>query len=420
MQLKYTLNQRPPFSHLLLYGLQWLGLSIPNVLTIAILGKMQFSDNLALQTLYLQKVYVVMGIVMIAQALLGHRMPLVVGPAAVLIVGILSAASEGFDAVYTAIAVGGATLFVVSVSGLINKIVKVFTPRVIITILGLIAMTLAPVIIGQVFKSENQVFCYAFFLIAIVAAFLIDRWLKGIGKSLTVVILTVSATVAYFAFSGMPAPPDVSEGIRWSDMFVKPDFNLSVIISFLICYFALLINELGSVESVRSIVGATDGKARVRRGCSVIGLGNMLSGSLGVIGPVDFSISPGIIASTRCASRYTILPCGIGLIVCACFPSVISWFTLLPDAVIGIILGYIIILQLAAAFNMIVETRAVRSFDDALIIAIPLCVALIVSLTPATVSEEFPSALRPILTNGFVIGVLLVVFFEHIVFSKRK
>ena len=105
MDFKYTLNQRPPFRHLLLYGLQWLVVSIPNVLTVAVLGKLQFADNVALQTLYLQKVYVVMGITMLAQAFFGHRLPIVVGPAAVLIVGILSAASEGFDAVYTHISV---------------------------------------------------------------------------------------------------------------------------------------------------------------------------------------------------------------------------------------------------------------------------------------------------------------------------
>lgn len=420
MNLKYTLNQRPPFAHLLLYGLQWLVISIPNVLTIAILGKLQFSDDIALQTLYLQKVYIVLGIVMIAQALWGHRMPLVVGPAAVLIVGILSAVSEGFNAIYTAIAVGGATLFVLSASGLINKVLKVFTPRVIITILGLIAMTLAPVIIDLLFGAGDPVFGFAFFLIAVTAAFLIDHWLKGIGKSLTVVILTVGATAAYFLFNPLTASPDVSGTIGLRHLFIEPDFNVSVIISFLICFFALLINELGSIQSVKDMVGATDGPSRTRRGCSVIGLGNMFSGSIGVIGPVDFSISPGIIASTRCASRFTIIPCGIGLILCACFPSVIAWFTLLPDAVIGLILGYIIILQLAAAFNMMSETRAIRTFDHALTVAIPLCAALIVSFAPASVSEALPSALRPILTNGFVIGVLLVVFVEHIVFSKRK
>lgn len=420
MELKYTLDQRPPLPHLLLYGLQWLVISVPNVLTIALLGKLQFGGDTALQTLYLQKVYAVLGIVMIAQALWGHRMPLVAGPAAVLIVGILSAASEGFNAIYTAVAAGGAAVFALSASGLLDKIIRIFTPRVIITILGLIAMTLAPVIIGLLYSNGSPLFGFSFFLTAIVAVFLLDRMLKGIGKSLTVVILTVGATAAYFLFNPLPAAPETGGKIGMDDLFIRPDFNISVIISFLICFFALLINELGSIESVKDITAASGGGKRTRRGCAVVGLGNILAGTAGVIGPVDFSISPGIIASTRCASRFTIIPCGIGLILCACFPSAIAWLTLLPDAVIAVVLGYIIILQFAAAFNILVDTHSVKTFDNALTIALPLCAALIISFTPPTVSEMLPSALRPILTNGFVIGVLLVVFFEHIVFSTKK
>lgn len=420
MDFKYTLNQRPPFRHLLLYGLQWLVVSIPNVLTVAVLGKLQFADNVALQTLYLQKVYVVMGITMLAQAFFGHRLPIVVGPAAVLIVGILSAASEGFDAVYTALATGGAVLFLLSVSGFLDKVVRIFTPRVIITILGLIAMTLAPVIINLVFSDGNPVFNFVFFIVAIVAVFLIDRMLSGIGKTMTVVVLTVGATVAYFLFNPLPASPSTAGAALHGRLFVHFDFNPAVVVAFLICFFALLINELGSIESVRSMTGAADTAKRTKRGCAVVGLGNVFSGLLGVIGPVDFSISPGIISSTRCASRYMIIPCGIGLLLCACFPAAVAWLTLMPNLVIGILLTYIIVLQLASAFNMIVETHSVKTFEHALTIALPLCAALIVAFMPVSVSDSLPAMLRPILTNGFVVGVLLVVFVEHFVFLKRN
>lgn len=420
MELKYSLNQKPPFHHLMIYGLQWLILSIPNVLTIAMLAKLQFADDIVLQTLYLQKVYIVLGLTMLAQAWFGHRMPLVVGPAAVLIVGILSAASEGFGAVYTAIAVGGAILLVISVSGLLKKITRLFSPRVIITILGLIAMTLAPVIINLVFGSGNALFNYIFLLGAILHTFVIDRFLRGIGKSFTVIILTIGGTIAYYLFNEAAPLPAFNYSIGWDDMFITPEFNPAVILSFLICFFALTINELGSVQSVRDMVGDKVEERRVSAGCATTGLGNLFSGLVGVIGPVDFSISPGIIASTRCASRFTVIPCGIGLVLCALFPSMVSWLTLLPDAVIGVVLGYIIILQLAAAFNMMMETKSVSNFEHALTISIPLASALLVAIAPAEVAAAFPESLRPILTNGFVVGVLFVVFLEHIVFSRKS
>ena len=80
----------------------------------------------------------------------------------------------------------------------------------------------------------------------------------------------------------------------------------------------------------------------------------------------------------------------------------------------------VIVLQLASAFNMIVETHSVTTFEHALTIALPLCAALIVAFMPVSVSDSLPAMLRPILTNGFVVGVLLVVFVEHFVFLKRN
>ena len=205
MQLKYNLNDKPPVIHTLLYGLQWLVIAIPNVVTIGMLAKLQFGDDIQMQTSYLQSVYFVLGLTMLVQAFWGHRLPLVVGPAAVLIVGILSAsASSSFNAIYTAVAIGGATLLLLSVSGLLGKVARIFTPRVIVVILGLIAMTLAPVIISLLFGEGHDLFSFAFFLVGLIATFALERFLRGVGKSLTVMIVTVAGSFVYFLFNGMP------------------------------------------------------------------------------------------------------------------------------------------------------------------------------------------------------------------------
>lgn len=150
------------------------------------------------------------------------------------------------------------------------------------------------------------------------------------------------------------------------------------------------------------------------------GAGNILAGMMGIIGPVDYSISPGIVSSTKCASRITIVPCAIGLIVCSLLPSAVVWLTQLPDMVIGLVLTYVVVLQLASAFEMMADKKIIANFSHSLTIALPLAVALIVAFLPDAVEVNLPLALQPILTNGFVIGVLLVVFLEHIVFSQKR
>ncbi len=421
MKLKYTLDEKPPFSHALLYGLQWLMIAIPNVVTVSILAKLQFGNgDIQMQTSYLQSVYFVYGLTMLVQAFWGHRMPLVVGSAAVLLVGILSAfSSASFNAIYTAIAIGGAVLLMVSLSGLLKKITRIFTPRVIVVILGLIAMTLAPVIISMMFEPGKEFFGFVFFLVGTIITFVLERLMKGIGKSLTVMIITVGGTAVYYLFNQLPEVASVSHTTDISKIIIKPEFDLSVIIAFLVCFFALLINELGSIESLRSLIGAEE-DGRIRRGCAVTGAGNILAGMMGIIGPVDYSISPGIVSSTKCASRITIVPCAIGLIVCSLLPSAVVWLTQLPDMVIGLVLTYVVVLQLASAFEMMADKKIIANFSHSLTIALPLAVALIVAFLPDAVEVNLPLALQPILTNGFVIGVLLVVFLEHIVFSQKR
>ncbi|MEI3154911.1 MAG: hypothetical protein V8S95_07290 [Odoribacter sp.] len=51
---------------------------------------------------------------------------------------------------------------------------------------------------------------------------------------------------------------------------------------------------------------------------------------MGIVGPVDYSMSPGIIAATGGASRYTLVPAGIGLFVCAFFPGFIQVLGAIP------------------------------------------------------------------------------------------
>ena len=93
---------------------------------------------------------------------------------------------------------------------------------------------------------------------------------------------------------------------------------------------------------------------------------------------------------------------------------------MLPDLIIGVMLMYIVVLQLAAAFNMMIDSRCVTTFNHALTIAIPLGIGLFVALLPQRVVELLSPILQPVLSNGFVIGVLIVVFLEHLVFLERK
>ena len=164
------------------------------------------------------------------------------------------------------------------------------------------------------------------------------------------------------------------------------------------------------------MLGTTDSDKRCRRGVTITGLLNVTAGALGIIGPVNFSMSPGVIASSSCASRYAIIPAGLALIFCAFSPALISIFSAIPNIVIGVILLYLMGTQLAASFVMMTSTESGNTFDDALIIGLPIMAAMLFGAIPMDV---IPALVRPLVGNGFAMGVIIVILLEHIILRKR-
>lgn len=420
--IKYAINDRIKPLPMLMYGLQWLLITIPIILIIStIIGVYQF-EHPREQIFYTQKLFGLMGGGLIVQILWGHRLPVVIGPAAVLLIGILSTQASQLPEVYTSILIGGALLTLISISKYLRKIQQIFTTRIVITILALIGFTLIPSIIKLIFGGPEepiQMLCMSIILtFSIVGA---NRFLKGIWKSTVVFWALILGTGVYSILYGLPEikmPPFPPGKLS---LFI-PDikFDSGILISFLFCYIALFINEIGSIQAIGKALSADNVESSVVRGFRITGLLNIVSGCMGIVGPVDFSLSPGVIMATGCASRYALLPAGIGLILCAFSPRVVYLFSLIPPPVTGIVLIYLMTSQLAAACEMGRTEKALKNFEDCVIVSLPIITALIVAFMPHNAIARIPLFLRPILGNGFVMGVFSVLILEHIVFRKKK
>jgi xanthine/uracil permease len=85
----------------------------------------------------------------------------------------------------------------------------------------------------------------------------------------------------------------------------------------------------------------------------------------------------------------------------------------------GVVLLYLMAAQVAATFQMSGTAAAAKEFNGALTIGLPIMLALVVSFMPAEVSAALPAVLRPIVGNGFVMGVIVVMVLEHVIFRKK-
>ncbi len=413
MNLKYNVDDRMPAGQMMMYAIQWFVLCIAVVSTSVFVATGTPEDRL----FFSQKLFAVMGIAGFVQVVWGHRLPIVVGPAAVLLVGVMASlmAEADVSAIYSSIAIGGVLITLLTIGGLMRFVQRIFTPRIVVVILMLIATTLAPTITNLVFPAhashDEKIFGLLFAVVGVVLMVVANRNLRGVAKSLVIPVALVVGSAAYFAI--FDAPQHVSTAASWRGLFIEEFvFDWSLVIAFVICYIALAINDIGSMESLGGMLGIKDMDKRMKRGVRITGVMNIVAGSMGVLGPVNYSMSPGVIASTGCASRYALIPATLMLVVCALFPDVIWVLTAIPSPVIGVILLFLMGTQLAASFEMMQSSRSAATFADALTLGLPIMVAMLFQLMPKGIA---PAVIQPLVGNGFAMGVIVVMIMEHVI-----
>ena len=368
--------------------------------------------------------FFVSALFMLIQIFLGHGLPLIVGPSTVILIGILSSPGAQPAALHTAILLGGLGLFILAWTGLLGKIRRLFTRRVVAVVLLLIAFTLTPTIIRLITGAGG-------------------RRDAPLERPVCLCPVPVDACPASVPGRNLALDTDPERhrcgnprlarswtglrrsGVRrlrgplrpvlhrlYNGAFLRP----RALAAFFICFIALAINDIGSIESMNAFVDDGDKEGRLRRGIAVTGLANLAAGFLGVIGQVNYSLSPGVVASSRCLSRFALVPAALLMLAVAFSPAAIAVMEAVPSVVVGSAMLYILCAQMAAGIMVLMEDERGAGFNGGLVVGIPLLLAILVAFLPPPVVQSFPAPIRPVAGNSFVMGVLAVLFLEHVLF----
>ncbi|MBQ0080709.1 MAG: purine/pyrimidine permease, partial [Alistipes sp.] len=364
MKLDYKLDDKLPIGKLLLYGFQWLAICIPIVITTT------FIAPPGMAVLYTQKLFAIMGVTMLLQIFFGHGLPLVSGPAAALLMCVIAVSAQGcpYNEIYPSIIVGAVIVSLIAASGLLKHAVKLFTPRIIVSILLLISFVTLKPAISLMYGGDDSNFVTVLSIVSITLMALINSKAHGVWKNTVVLWSLIICTIIYYLAKGAPTniPTDTSE----SFLLIKGmHLDVGLVLSFVLCSLAILVNDVGSIQSLGECIGAGNMKRRLTRGVFLTGIMDCVSSLTGVLGPVNFSLSPGVVASMSCSSKYPlVLAAGI-MIILSFSPDAVAWMLLIPDPVMGIMLLYLMGTQVAAGLNMLQTTSAAPSFQDGMVMA---------------------------------------------------
>ena len=427
-QFEYGLNQRVPFLKSVLFGLQWAALIISSMIILGkVVGDLHSSDPLA-RIIYLQKLLFLHATTLVCQVLWGHRLPLIVGPSSVLLIGIIASQGFGLSAIHSSVMIGGLFVAILGVSGYLRYFQRLFTTNVVAVVLLLIAFTLTPTIRDLMTDSRtgiNPLHSLFFGFALVFLVFLCHGLLRETLKSTLVIWAVIGGSVLYYLVFPAAQGEDLFSGGPWVSHFFQHmtlhvTIHPGVLLSFVFCFMALTINDLSSIQAVMELIEPKDTEDRMARGISFTGLANIACGFFGVIGPVNYSLSPGVMMSTKCASRFTLLPAAAIMVILSFFPAATGFVANVPNVVIGAVLAYVLTMQIAA--GLFVALRDAEGggfqFENGLIIGLSILLGTMIAFLPEQILSTLPSFLRPVLGNGFVVGVVTALLLDHVILRR--
>jgi xanthine/uracil permease len=81
---------------------------------------------------------------------------------------------------------------------------------------------------------------------------------------------------------------------------------------------------------------------------------------------------------------------------------------------------YILYYQVVAGMSVAFRSGEGFSLKNSLVIGVPAFVGTVIAFLPTSIFHTVPDTLRPIVGNGFVMGVLSALIMEHLIFKKPR
>ncbi|GGG63675.1 xanthine permease [Paenibacillus radicis (ex Gao et al. 2016)] len=381
-----------------------------------------------------QRTLFIVGLSSFLQGWIGHRMPLMDGPAGSWVsVFVLFAdvavrhgqqPSQSLQLLEGGLLVAGVLLILLGATGAIYKILPLFTPLVTGSFLLLLVVQLSGVFLKGMLgiHGETDIPNYGASLIAF-GIFGLVVWLssKGKGWSKTYAILIgIAGGWIIFALIGK-APFALSAGdtpfVKLPEVFAwgPPEFNAGIVTTAVLFTITLVSNTIAAVTAVSEQLPEANKdimKRRMNRASLIGGVSHMLTASASTVGVVPLPVSAGFIRMTGQRSRGPFLAACLLLVGIGTLPVVLRMLSQVPGQVASAVLLASFVQLAGISFaSLSKETNNQRGLT---ILGVAMLVGIGIMFLPPNALAGLPPTLQDVVGNGLLVGTLIVIALERL------
>ncbi|MBU5212126.1 uracil/xanthine transporter [Heyndrickxia oleronia] len=413
-------------------GLQWLFFIFTNIVVIPITVGAAFDLPGGKIVNLLQLSFIVTGLACIVQAFLGHKRAIMEGQSGlwwgVILTLCNTAIAQGMSltelggSLTVGIIISAVLTLIIGLTGIGPHISNLFKPAVMGVFMFLFGCQLIGIflkgMLGIPFGNQAQgahidlsisLLSIIIAIIVIIVSIKAPPAIRKYGLLIGIII----GWIAYVLIFKSEAA--VSEASSFSlDLFPlgKPTWNTGIIITTVLAGLLNTANTFGALKGTDEMYKSETTKTQYRTSFTITGIFTAIAGVFGLVPYSPYVSSIGFLSQTGIIKRIPFVLGGFMFLVMGLIPPVGHFFSQLPLSIGSAVLfvSYLLLLNSSFAFFKQIEFNTLNVYRS----AVPLFVGIVIMTLPASYFETIPSFIRPLLSSGLMVGIILSLILENL------